>query len=58
MQQIKCVSHGCILWQGEHLQAADIRALAAVHAIQHANKPVTVDDILPNAPEETPDVDD
>lgn len=56
MQEIKCVSHGCILWQGEHLNAADIKALSVTHALQHANKPVTVDSLFGNKPEETPDV--
>lgn len=45
MQHIRCVSHGCEMWNGPALADADIRALQGAHSLIHYNRPITPADL-------------
>ncbi len=52
VQQILCVSHGCVMWgetrmgEGRNLAAPDIRAIQIGHALLHNNKTITPADLF------------
>lgn len=54
VQQILCISHGCVMWgetrvgEGRHLTDQEIRAIQIGHALMHSNKPTTPADLFGN----------
>jgi len=52
VQRITCISHGCVLWEGHHLDPDEIKALQAGHTLAHFNRPVTPHDLFEREPDE------